>query len=307
MEVAIFVTNYNHRDYIKDCIKSLQNQSFKNFSVYIIDDSSTDDSIKLIKKSIKDDKRFQLIVNDNNIGKSKSLNKLLQIVKLNNYRYIGLLDSDDEWKANKLELQIKFLNNNPSLDVSYSEGELIYSSNYKKETWGSKSENFLFSDIHRSPKHRNEDLLDELLKGNFIFYSSLLLKTKVFNTIEFNNLIRRSMDWIFLLEVAKKYKFGYLEQPLANYRLHGDNLQAKVFKTHEVILPRIFVLNNYKNLMSRRTIAYHYYALSRNVLDIKVKQNKIDFFVYYLAGILHYPSIKKIFKLPLNLFKALLF
>lgn len=305
MEVAVLVTNYNHSDFIVDCIKSIQCQSYSKFKAFIIDDKSSDDSVNIIINLIKDDNRFQLLTNKINLGKSKSLNILVDKFKISNYDFVALLDSDDIWLEHKLEKQINFLISNKNFDVSYTEGNLFYSNKYDIESWGSDKNKKLFSDIHRVPNSRDGNILDEFLKGNFVFYSSLMLRGFIFKKHEFNNLIRRSMDWLFLIEISKNHEFGYLEEPVARYRIHDKNLQAQINKTHEVILPRLFVVQNYKSLMSRRTIANHYYALSRSVIDIKQKHKNVDFLSYFVAGFLHYPNLKKSIKLLLNYIKSI--
>lgn len=200
MEVAVLITNYNHDEYIVDCLTSVKNQTFKNFKAYIIDDCSEDNSVVKINDFVRNDVRFNLIINDINLGKSKSLNKLINIAKKEKAKYVALLDSDDIWFEKKLELQIKYLSNNSEISVCYSQGDLQYDVNYSHVTWGDKKGG-LFSDIHKNPVNRPKNVFEELLKGNFIFYSTLLIKSEVFETIEFNNIIRRSMDWLFLVKV----------------------------------------------------------------------------------------------------------
>lgn len=303
MEVAVLITNYNHQDYIVECLNSVKNQTFQNFNVYIIDDCSDDNSVNLINNFIENDDKFSLFINNINIGKSKSLNKLIDIVKKDKPKYIALLDSDDKWYEKKLELQIEYLLKNNDFSVCYTQGELLYGSSYSQKTWG-KNKRKLFSDIHFNPSKRQGYIFEELLKGNFICYSTLLLKSKIFETIEFNNIITRSMDWLFLVLVSQKYKFGYISNPLVYYRIHQKNLQVTVNKTNEVLLPRIFILGKYKKYMSRKTIANHNYALARKVLDVNYKYKTIDFFIFYFSGLFFLPIIKKLVKLPINLLKS---
>jgi len=63
MKLVIGVTAFNVEEYIVRCINSIKTQNYKNFVCYIIDDLSTDNTVKLIKKAIKEDKRFKLVVN----------------------------------------------------------------------------------------------------------------------------------------------------------------------------------------------------------------------------------------------------
>lgn len=68
---------WNAEKYITNCIKSLKNQNDKDFSVYLIDDLSEDDSVKVIQKLIENDSRFNLIVNKEKKFKLKNLDDLI--------------------------------------------------------------------------------------------------------------------------------------------------------------------------------------------------------------------------------------
>ena len=62
--VVILLALYNGSDYIESQLKSIQSQTYKNFHVFIRDDGSTDDSIKIVEDFCKEDDRFVLLVND---------------------------------------------------------------------------------------------------------------------------------------------------------------------------------------------------------------------------------------------------
>ena len=124
-KVSIIIPMYNSEKYINQCINSVINQTYKNLEIIVIDDLSTDNSIKNVN-AIKD-KRIKLIKNRKNIRVSKSRNKGVRVASGD---YICFLDSDDYWVLDKIEKQVRFIENN-----NYT---FIYSSyvitNSKKET-----------------------------------------------------------------------------------------------------------------------------------------------------------------------------
>ena len=48
--ITVYITNFNYGKFLNNCIKSVLNQNFKNFELIIIDDGSTDNSLKILKK-----------------------------------------------------------------------------------------------------------------------------------------------------------------------------------------------------------------------------------------------------------------
>lgn len=103
---AIIVPNYNsdHGDYngktfLRNCIESILNQTYKDFTLIFVDDMSTDTSVKTVKEYMKKDKRIKLIQNirkrynggSRNVGIEYAMTKL-------DFDYFCFLDSDDWWK-----------------------------------------------------------------------------------------------------------------------------------------------------------------------------------------------------------------
>lgn len=100
---SIIIPVFNKEEYIRKTISSVLNQSFNNFELIIVDDGSTDSSIKIIK-SFKDD-RIKLIKQENR-GVSSARNKGISLAK---GEYICFLDADDYWKENYLEVLDKLI------------------------------------------------------------------------------------------------------------------------------------------------------------------------------------------------------
>jgi len=105
-KISVIMSAYNAEKYIAEAIESILNQTFKNFEFIIINDCSTDNSLKIIKKYMKKDKRIILINNKKNFGRAKSRNRGLKIAK---GKYIAILDSDDVSLSERFEKQYNFL------------------------------------------------------------------------------------------------------------------------------------------------------------------------------------------------------
>ncbi|KAB1515172.1 glycosyltransferase family 2 protein [Photobacterium damselae subsp. damselae] len=124
--VSIITPSFKSKDFIKDTINSVYHQVYSNFEMIIVDDFSSDKSADYIE-SILPDERFKLIRLEKNIGAAEARN--IAIGKAQG-RYIAFLDSDDLWYPEKLEKQIKFMQNN-ELAFSYTSYDLINESGDK--------------------------------------------------------------------------------------------------------------------------------------------------------------------------------
>lgn len=107
--VSIITPVYNCEKLIKETIKSVQEQTYENWEMILVDDCSTDKSEEIIKSIMKEDIRVKYFKLDENSGAAVARNYALE---KSNGRFIAYLDADDLWRKNKLEIQIKFMLNN---------------------------------------------------------------------------------------------------------------------------------------------------------------------------------------------------
>lgn len=91
IKVSVLVPIYNVRDYLEQCLDSLEAQTMKDIEFICINDGSTDGSDKIIQKYIEKDPRFKILSKENS-GYGDSMNKGLDIAQ---GKYIGILESDD--------------------------------------------------------------------------------------------------------------------------------------------------------------------------------------------------------------------
>lgn len=104
IELSVITPVYNTGKYLTQCIESILNQSFKNFELICVNDASTDNSEKILKKYMKKDPRIKLISNEKNQGQSACRNKGLLAAKGD---FIGFVDSDDYISPDMFEKMLK--------------------------------------------------------------------------------------------------------------------------------------------------------------------------------------------------------
>ena len=111
-KISVLMTSYNASNFIKDSIKSILKQSYKNWELVIVDDCSKDNSVKIIKKF--KEKRIKLFTLNKHLGRTKALNYGLKRVK---GKYIAILDADDVAINSRLKKQINFLKKNKTFSL----------------------------------------------------------------------------------------------------------------------------------------------------------------------------------------------
>lgn len=107
--VSVITPAYNCARTIRETIESVMNQTISDWEMLIVDDCSTDDTVKVVTEYAQKDDRIKLICMEKNSGSATARNAAIGCAK---GRYIALLDSDDLWKPEKLERQLQFMTDN---------------------------------------------------------------------------------------------------------------------------------------------------------------------------------------------------
>ncbi|HBI7120226.1 TPA: glycosyltransferase family 2 protein, partial [Clostridium perfringens] len=171
--ISIIVPVYNVESYLSDCLKSLQNQTYSNFEVIVVDDGSKDNSGIIAKEFCNKDKRFKYIKQENK-GLGGARNTGLLNAK---GEYIFFLDSDDKLTVNAVELmKNKIKNNNYDIilgrPVWCKNGE--YLGTYIDHIF--KDEDYLISSIQL------KDVVivtSQLIKKDLFFKNNIFFEEKV--------------------------------------------------------------------------------------------------------------------------------
>jgi teichuronic acid biosynthesis glycosyltransferase TuaG len=260
MIVSCIITSYNHQDFLEESISSVLNQSYKNLELIIVDDASTDDSLKVISK-FKSNLRVKIILRDYNSGlPSVTRNQGIRNTK---GQYIAFLDADDIWLVNKLEEQLKHFD-----DDVIGVGSTM-----------------LVKDIKKKLTEKNINLKSNLifdfydiLKLNNVPLSSLIIKNDGYLFDESNEL-KYVEDWDFQLCLTKnkKNKIKLLSEPYVVYRKHsssGTNVNDKLFRENQLNVVKKYDLEfSIKDRKDLYSLVYRYLAkqtlLLDNIIDTK--------------------------------------
>jgi len=99
MKISIILPTFNREKVLKQTVRNVLNQSFKDYELIIINDASTDQTINVIEAFKKKDERIKIINNIDNLGCAKSRELGLQY---SNNELIAFIDDDDQWNDQAL-------------------------------------------------------------------------------------------------------------------------------------------------------------------------------------------------------------
>lgn len=202
---SIIIPLYNKADYIAETLNSVLNQTFTDYEVIVVNDSSIDNSLEIVSRF--HDERIYVYTKENE-GVSAARNYGIMLAK---YDYIAFLDADDKWDTDYLECQRKLIDTYPNAGI-YSTA--FYSVEKEKK----EPRNILINEhIHF--------LIDDYFKQSVMnglsicWTSSLCLKKEIIKQIPmFRVGIKRGEDLDVWLRIALNHEIAYLNLPKVFYR-----------------------------------------------------------------------------------------
>ena len=194
--VSIIMPSYNTASYIADSVKSVLDQTYKNWELIIVDDCSSDDTLSVVSRFT--DERIKFFRNENNSGAALTRNRALREAK---GKWIAFLDSDDLWHPEKLEKQIGFMEKN-GFHFSYTAYTEI-------------DEN----GADRSVTVRGPKRITKTGMKNYCWPGCLtvMYDADVVGLIQLKG-IKKNNDYAMWLQASKKADCYFLDEFLAKYR-----------------------------------------------------------------------------------------
>lgn len=211
--VSIIVPVYNSERFINDTIRTVQEQTYGNWELILVNDCSTDNSISIIEKYTKEDNRIKLINLECNSGAAIARNTGIEQAT---GRYIAFLDADDLWMKDKLEKQIEFMKKN---ECAFSFTDYEFADENGKKT----------GKIVNVPK---ELTYKQALKNTTIFTSTVIFNVEKLGKelISMPN-VKRGQDTATWWKVLKQIDNAYgIDEVLSYYRRTNDSLSANKLK-----------------------------------------------------------------------------
>jgi glycosyltransferase involved in cell wall biosynthesis len=250
--VSVLLPVRNGELYLQNAISSVLLQTYTNFELIIIDNSSTDASLSIMKKNANKDERIR-IYSFSKIGIVNVLNFGLEVCSGD---YIARIDCDDEWMPEKLEIQIRKFIQDPSLVLLGSSIILIDSNGYPIANQIS---------FNRGEALEWTAIKKRMAKNNPFCHSSVVFRKKDIVSIGgYSNKFKHSEDYYLWHRVVSLYKSEIISNKLVKYRIHSNSITKKYFLRQQVNSLRVkarFCLTNGKLINNLYQLIYGFARL----------------------------------------------
>ena len=270
--VTVGIPFYNSEKYLPDAIKSTLNQTYTNLEIILIDDGSTDSSLKIAQDFEKNDKRVKVISDGENVGLPKRLNQLSGLAK---GKYYARMDADDIMFPNRIKVQVDYLKNNSEVDL-LGTGLIAIDNN---------------NDIIglRKGSASNQITLRTALKGSWAAHPSITGKADWFKYNNYDETLRRSQDFELWIRTVEESNFVRIAEPLLFYREASTSSIKKYIKSTKYSIKTFWknknktgflfsVFHIFRKLSKLLIYLFYFLAGSTSALiekrSVKISENK---------------------------------
>lgn len=275
-KVSIIIPAYNAALFIEETVQTVLTQTYSNIELIIVNDGSTDNTLKLLKHIEELDVRVKIITKKNS-GVCDSRNKGLEIASGS---FITFLDADDLWEPTFLEKTIILFDSNKNINAVYSKAQLI---NEKSEK--------LNSFIEATTIKNTGDILE--WKNGYIasMGCTIYRKSTVDSVGMFDKNLSTAADQDFHLRIAKITPIVALNEILFYYRIHENNMHQNIKvmeKDHIYVFKKAEALNLYDSFWHKQKCFSKLYLILAGSWW-KVGENKLKGIYYVSLSFLTYP------------------
>jgi len=228
IKVSVILPNYNYARYLNQRIDSILNQTFPDFELIILDDSSYDNSKEIIESYKKLDNRIRTIYNNENSGNPFiQWKKGIELAKGN---YIWIAEADDYCENTLLAKLLDPFKSNSNIGISYCQSNKIDTNGQITELW---TEHF---DLQIKNKFKKDFVYTglEFIEKYLIYQnvipnaSAVLLAKSVYKSVDGVNVeINNCADWLLWLKMLNNSHVAFIAEPLNYFRRHENSIIHK--------------------------------------------------------------------------------
>jgi len=209
--VSIIMNCYNGERYLREAINSIYEQTYENWEIIFWDNASVDNSA-LIAKSYDKRLRYFLAEETTPLGKARSL-----AIKEAKGGYIAFLDCDDIYFPNKIEIQLRKMQDNNAI--------LSFGSWIKIDGNGHELNKYKFKDFYGNQ-------LKKLLRKYTVNFQTLMIDRKFMkeNHMTFNSELKFAPDFDLVMRISYNFNIMSISDYLVKYRVHDNSMSKKYQK-----------------------------------------------------------------------------
>jgi len=237
--LSVIIPCFNAEKWILDSIRSLSEQTYKNFEILVFDDGSTDNSLHLLNEASRNNSSIKVLSSPENKGIVFALNSL---VAQSQGEYIARMDADDISHPQRLELQLSHIQDR-NVDLCGS--------------WFREFGQGIPRACRWPISH--QALEASLLFQNSICHPTIMGKRCVFEEFKYREEFKLAEDYDFFCRAIKKFTLGNLPIPLLNYRRHAAQATQAQKESMEMITKKIrqAALNNIGVFPNEKELVIH--------------------------------------------------
>lgn len=211
-QVSVFIASYNHGRFLPETLESVLSQRGPELELVVVDDGSTDDSVEVLRAFALRDPRLRWSQHDNgaNLGVSVTSNRAVGLCRA---PFLAWLGSDDVLTAGSVARRYEVLRASPAAGLVYGRATVSDKRSEKRRTLGRNV-------------NRHSRPLATLVLSNCIPASTVMLRREALDEVGLFNEEIVSSDRELWLRVVARWNAAFIPEPLARYRIHGENLNA---------------------------------------------------------------------------------
>lgn len=241
-QLTVIMACYNAALSLNSAVQSIIDQTFSDFQFIIVDDGSSDETYRLLKKWKTKDERIIILKNEKNAGLSASLNRAIDSAQT---PLIARMDADDEALPTRLEEQMIFMQNHPEVDIL---GTGVLTRPYSSSECIGK---ILMPTSH-------PEIVSRIFKKSLVLHPTILIKADVYKNVgTYDNTVRWAEDADLWYRIYDQVTWANLEKPLLKYTV-------KQKLTKKIITNNLQV--KFKNLKRRGLLISHSPILIKDIL-----------------------------------------
>jgi len=216
--VSVIIPSYNHVKYVAEAIQSVIDQTYQDFEIVITDDGSTDGTVAEIEKF--NDPRIRLFTLDKNSGAGVASKNC---VKESRGEYLAMLSSDDIFLPEKLEKQVRFLDEHPDIWAVFGYAQII-----DDEGNNIEDESNYYTTVFRQPNRTRFEWLNHFFyKGNCLCHPSVLARREVYTELGPPDPRYAQLgDYYRWIRTCLKHEIYILPENLIKFRAHAGGVNA---------------------------------------------------------------------------------
>lgn len=234
MKTSVALCTYNGEDYIEKQLISILQQSRVPNEIVIVDDCSTDNTMNIIRHFARENKELEITIlqNETTLRTIKNFEKAISLCK---YDWVFLCDQDDIWKKNKIEVMLRFIENNNDTLMLFTNASLIDENDQLLE--GTIWDKWNFTKENQNDWKNNDFAFQNLVRNkNYVTGATAVISNKLFSkALPIIVPPRYYHDCWFALFASAHNGLYFIPDLLTEYRIHpkqqiGDAAAGKNIK-----------------------------------------------------------------------------